>query len=226
MKSVFAFIVFVLSIILSSGTAYAISWRVSCGTDPGAITHEGSTYIFQTSSNHCTGGFYKQRAELKADDIPNTRKATYVFDTVVAMTSGSNEEFTIFQIQDGVAAGCAPPMNIRWTSGGKLGLRGDFTKGQDNCVENTSIRNAQYRGPTLKRDGTSYRLQVQVALDGQGGFDVNVFVDGKVSISGSYRPANNSSYIYSDVFFFKHGVYSKNVFNYRMTSTGLRVSKQ
>lgn len=209
-----------------STQASALSWRTSCEVDPGAIRRSGSSYVFSTSKNHCTGGIFKQRAELTSNDFSVSRKATYVFSTSVAMTAKSREPFIVFQIHDG-RNGCSPPLSLRWQGNGSLSFDSDYTKGKGmaGCVENRSLRNVRYRGPSLKRNGTAYLLKVAMTFDGQGAFDVAVSVDGKPVLSGKYAPPSDAQFVRSKRFFLKHGVYSKNIWPYEMTSQGLRVSR-
>ncbi len=90
------------------------------------------------------------------------------------------------------------------------------------CVENRALRGAQYRGPSLKRNGTSYSFQVKLTFDGDGGFDVNVMLDGRSAMSGKYSPSDNPSFVASSRYYMSHGVYSKSIFKYEMKSKNLR----
>lgn len=204
--------------------AKALSWKTSCGADRGSITRSGSTYTFRTSKNHCTGGIFNQRAELTSSDISVRRQVTYVFSSEVAMTTQSNEPFIIFQIHDG-RFGCSPPMSLRWQGNGTLSFDSDYTKGKGmaGCVENRSLRNARYHGSALRRDGTAYQLQVKLAFDGEGSFDVEAAVNGDRVLSGTYSPPNDPQFLRSKRFYMKHGVYSKNRWDYELRSRGVRV---
>lgn len=209
--------------LFATSAAQAISWETSCGVDRGSIERKSGTYTFRTSSNHCTGGIFTQRAEINTDDISIRKAGVYVFETTLAMTSASKEDFVFFQIHDG-RDGCSPPLSVRWKGNGRFGFDSDYTRGQGmaGCVENRTMRDAGFSGTALKRDGTSYQVQVQLAFDGAGGFDVSVLIDGAVAISGPYRPSNDPSFVPARRFFMKHGVYSKNMFDYVMTSAGMR----
>lgn len=210
------------SIFLTSAS-YAISWETSCGVDRGSIERKSGTYTFRTSTNHCTGGIFTQRAEINTGDISIRKAGIYVFETTIAMTSSSNEDFVFFQIHDG-RDGCSPPLSLRWRGNGRLSFDSDYTRGQGmaGCVENRTMRDARYSGPALRRDGTSYQVQVQLAFDGAGGFDVTVLIDGATAISGPYRPSSDAAFVPARRFFMKHGVYSRNMFDYVMTSSGMR----
>lgn len=204
----------------------AASWRTSCAVDRGSIVKNGSTYVFKTSKNHCTGGIFKQRAELTSSDISVRSKVNYVFSSTVAMKAKSTEPFILFQIHDG-RFGCSPPMSLRWQANGSLSFDSDYTKGKGmaGCVENRGLRNAGYRGPSLKRNGTAYDLQVGLMFDGDGAFDVAVSIDGKKVLSGKYSPPDDPQFLRSKRFYMKHGVYSRNQWDYEFTSSSMRVSK-
>jgi len=206
--------------------SYAASWRTSCGVDIGSIKRSGSTYIFRTSKNHCTGGIFNQRAEITTPDISISSKRTYVFSTTLEMRSKSKEPFIVFQVQDG-RYGCSPPLSVRWGSSGALSFDSDYTKGKGmaGCVENRGLRNARYRGPSLKRDGTPYKFQATVQFDGEGGFDVSITVNGKKSIGGKYSPPEDRQFVRAKRYYFKHGVYSRRVFEYELKSTGMGLSR-
>lgn len=226
MKNLFFCVSALFLLLLTTSATLAISWQTSCRVDSGSITRESGTYVFRTSKNHCTGGIFNQRAELNTGNISISRKVTYVFDTTISMKAAAREEFIVFQVHDG-RMGCSPPMSLRWTGGNTLRFDSDYTrgKGMAGCVENRSLRGAQYRGPSLKRDGTAYRLQVKLTFDGNGGFGVDVLINGKSAISGTYQPSSDPSFVASKRFFMKHGVYSKNLFEYEMSSKGMRVSQ-
>lgn len=142
------------------------------------------------------------------------------------MTTGSKEAFIIFQVHDG-RFGCSPPMSLRWQGNGTLSFDSDYTKGKgmDGCIENRSLRNASFRGPPLRRDGTRYQLQVATAFDGEGSFDVSVTVDGRPVLSGTYSPPNEKRFLRSKRFYMKHGVYSRNRWDYELRSEQLQVQQ-
>lgn len=226
MKMIIASAATLVAGLLLSAPSHAASWKTSCGVDSGSIKKSGSTYTFRTSKNHCAGGIFNQRAELTSSNISVGSKATYRFSTTLEMRSKSKEPFIVFQVHDG-RNGCSPPLSLRWGSGGALSFDSDYTKGKgmSGCVENRSLRNAGYRGPSLKRDGTPYKLQVSLAFDGNGGFDVSASVNGKPSISGNYSPPEDPQFLRSKRFYMKHGVYSRNLFDYELKSTGVRVGR-
>ena len=223
-KIVLTILAVVISLV-NPNTSHAISWQTSCRVDPGAIKREADAYIFHRSKNHCSGGIFNQRAELNTENLAVSQKSTLIFDTTISMKSATNEEFIIFSVHDG-RNGCAPPMSLRWTRGNTFRFDSDYTrgKGMAGCVENRALRSARYIGPSLRRDGTSYHLQLKLAFDGGAGFGANVFVNGKSVMSGIYRPSSNPSFVASKRFYMKHGVYSQKLFDYEMRSKGMRVS--
>lgn len=72
---------------------------------------------------------------------------------------------------------------------------------------------------SIKRDGTPYKLNVILNFDGKSGFDVDVYLDDQLEVSGKYVPPKGGGYVTSKYFYFKHGVYSMNMFDYEMKST-------
>lgn len=211
-----------------SGTPRTInSWEVSCRVDNGAITKRRKVYTFTESRNHCPGGTYSQRSEIKSKPISPKVRARYMFDTRVSFTSPSLQKFDIFQIHDG-RNGCAPPLKVTWTSANTIKLNSAFTKGigEAGCVSNRAIKNARYLSTRrLKRDGTEYHLQVILNFDGKGNFDVVVLIDNERMITGSYVFDTNPTFQKSSKFYFKHGVYSKHYFDYRLVSTGMSMKR-
>lgn len=213
--------------VMTASASHAISWQTSCEVDSGSIKQSFNSYVFHKSKNHCPGGIYHQRSEIYTENISISRKSAYVFDTTISMKTASREEFIVFQIHDG-RRGCSPPMSLRWTSGNTFRFDSDYTrgKGMAGCVSNRSLRSAQYSGPSLRRDGTPYHLQVKLTFDGDGGFGIDVLVNGASKLSGTYRPSDDPSFVSSKKFYMKHGVYSQNLFDYEMKSEGMRVSQE
>ena len=70
---------------------------------------------------------------------------------------------------------------------------------------------------SIVRDGTDYKLNVILDFDGKSGFNVEVFLDGMLEVSGKYIPPKGKA-IPSKYFYFKHGVYSRNIFDYELKS--------
>ncbi|WP_246799130.1 hypothetical protein [Rhizobium leguminosarum] len=202
----------------------SLGWQTSCGVDPGAISHSGGAYTFHKSSNHCSGGIFKQRSELNSGNISVNSKVTYAFETTVSMKTSQSNDFILFQVHDG-RMGCSPPMSLRWTGGNALRFDSDYTrgKGMAGCVENRGLRGAGYHGPSLRRNGTPYHLRVTLAFDGQGGFDVSVQINGSSALSGRYQPSTDPRFVTSKRFYMKHGVYSQKPFDYEMRSVGMQV---
>jgi len=199
------------------------NWTISCGADPGAISRSGGVWTFRTSRNRCKGGTFAQRAEVNTDSISPSAKGAYLFETNVTMTSGSIQQFTIFQVHDG-RFGCAPPLSIDVTPNGRLLLKSDIKTGEgENCIRG-ALNEKLSRG-TVRRDGTEQKLTVLVDFDGKGGFAVQVWIDGVAQISGRYDPLKQPDAFKSKKFYLKHGVYSQRMFEYVMTSRGMKVSR-
>lgn len=201
-------------------------WQISCGVDAGAISKSGKTWTFKTSSNQCPGGIFNQRAEIYSDRIKPTHKGTYRFTSVVSVRSPSKETFAIFQIHDG-RFGCAPPLMVRVQPSGHLTINGDYKIGSEpgeNCVRNVLAKSGQSRA-RLRRDGTDYKLDVVLDFNGQSGFDVFVYLDDALQIQGAYAVQPGKGYFVSKFFYFKHGSYSQNMFDYELVSRDMRVRK-
>lgn len=198
-------------------------WQVSCGADPGSIVRKGKTWVFRTSTNHCPGGIWKQRAEIYSDRVKPNHKGAYLFSATVAMDAGTNEKFDIFQIHDG-RRGCAPPLKLDVLPSGQLELTSDLKTGAgESCVRGTLGHSAGRN--VIRRDGTRQLLEVIIDFNGRGGFDAFVSVDGQLQVSGTYNPPIGQQYFKSKFFYFKHGVYSQRIFPYVLTSEGMRVRK-
>ncbi|MFY0692231.1 MAG: hypothetical protein JXR14_09965 [Paracoccaceae bacterium] len=198
-------------------------WQVSCGADPGSIVRKGKTWIFRTSTNHCPGGVWKQRAEIYTDRVKPTHKGAYLFSATVAMDAGTNEKFDIFQIHDG-RRGCAPPLKVEVLPSGQIELTSDLKTGPGESCVRGALGRSSTRG-VIRRDGTSQLLEVIIDFDGQGGFGAFVRVDGKLQVTGSYSPPSGAQYFQSKFFFFKHGVYSQRIFPYVLNSKEMTVKK-
>ena len=143
-----------------------------------------------------------------------------MFETNVAIISDASEQFAIFQIHDG-RDGCAPPLKVQVAPNGTIRLQsavkvgpGEQCKPEDHTTGNPNIR--------LRRDGIEYNLCVLFQFNGDGEFSTNVWLDGKLPVSGVCGIPGACQ---SKNFYFKHGVYSKNLFDYQMTSKGMRVKK-
>ncbi|WP_326893470.1 hypothetical protein U8P73_31145 (plasmid) [Rhizobium beringeri] len=208
----------------AEGRRVSLGWQTACGVDPGGISRSGGAYVFHKSSNHCSGGIFKQRSQVNSGNIPVNRQVSYAFDTTVSMKASQSNDFILFQIHDG-RLGCSPPMSLRWTGSNTFRFDSDYTrgKGMAGCVENRVLRGAGYHGPSLRRDGTPYHLHVTLAFDGQGGFDVSVQINGRGVLSGRYQPSSDPQFISSKRFYMSHGVYSQKPFDYEMRSVGMQV---
>ena len=203
-----------------------IDWKISCKkVDKGSIVRKKNNYIFKTSKNYCPEGDWKQRAELiSVYALSTNTKAQYNFQSYFNMKSDywwpgydNHEKFDIFQIHDG-RDGCAPPLKVNIQPDGKIKLRGDYKKGPgEKCVYD--IIKSTGRGKTkIKRDGTEYKLNILLDFDGNGGFEVEVYINDEFEVSGEYRFEAGLGYIKSRYFAFKHGVYSRFKFPYVLDS--------
>ncbi|MBO9434539.1 hypothetical protein J7394_10015 [Ruegeria sp. R13_0] len=198
-------------------------WEISCGVDKGSIKKKGKTWTFTTSSNKCTGGTFSQRAEINSKSVDPNTKGTYVFSTMVSMKSERNEPFDIFQMHDG-RNGCAPPLKVTVLKNNRFKLDADYKTGPgESCVRD--VFSQRPTSVTFKRDGSPQKLQVVVQFLGSSQFNVQVALDGKLAAQGSYTPPEGDGYFKSKKFYFKHGVYSKNTFQYKLVSEGMTVKR-
>ncbi|MWB78380.1 hypothetical protein GLS40_10110 [Pseudooceanicola sp. 216_PA32_1] len=201
-------------------------WSISCSVDAGAITRKGKVWTFRPSTNRCPGGTFGQRAEIKTREIAPTHRGDYVFETTVRMQSPARERFDIFQIHDG-RNGCAPPLKVEVLPDGRLSFDSAYKVGTapgNTCVPVRALNGAVSTG-RISRDGTPHRLQIILSFDGKSGFRVWVTLDGRQELAGAYSFVEGRTYARSRHFYFKHGVYSKTMFDYEMRSTGMKVSK-
>lgn len=199
-------------------------WRVSCGVDKGAIQKKGKTHIFKTSTNHCTGGTFNQRAEIKSEKVSRNHKGKYQFTSIIRMTNDKNEKFDIFQMHDG-RDGCAPPLKVTVLSSGRFKLEADYKTGKgESCVRDV-FSQSRNSSVVFKRNGQPQQLDVSVDFLGKQRFSVQVFLDGKLAAQGDYSPPEGKGYITSKHFYFKHGVYSKRMFDYQMISQNMSVKR-
>ena len=85
------------------------------------------------------------------------------------------------------------------------------------CVKDV-IKSTELGITQIKRDGTEYKLNILINFDGKAGFDVDVYLNDKLEVNGKYSPPTGNKYVASKYFYFKHGVYSKNIFDYVLES--------
>ena len=202
------------------GTPSKISdWKISCTVDDGSITGGGADWVFTTSKNRCLGDkTNKQRAEINTKKaISLSTKGKYNFQAIFTMNSARNEKFDIFQIHDG-RDGCAPPLKVNIQANGKLRLYSDYQKGPGEQCERDVMQSTGLGKTSIKLDGTEYKLNVILDFDGKSGFDIEVHINDVLEVSGKYFPPEGSGYIKSKYFYFKHGVYSRNMFDYELKS--------
>jgi hypothetical protein len=197
-------------------------WEISCSVDAGSVKKRGRNWTFKTSSNQCTGGVFNQRAEISTQSIPPTRKGSYLFTANVSMRTNTTKQFSIFSIHD-ARDGCAPPLQVFVEPNGTLWAASDVKLGPGEACIRGSFGSARSKGRIL-RDGTEQELKIFVSFDGDGGFAATIWIDGVLQIQGRYRPRENVKFR-SKKFYFKHGVYSKRVFDYVMVSKGVSVKR-
>lgn len=197
-------------------------WKVSCKADAGSIKRERGSYTFTTSRNYCTGGVWKQRAEIFTDPVKPNHKGTYVFSTRLKMQGQPGHLFSLFSVHD-ARQGCAPPFQLMVRPNGRLWAASDIKTGAgESC-----IRGELGRGESkarLKMNGEPQDLKILIDFDGTGAFDMAVWLDDVVQISGRYQPSPRAT-VTPEKYYFKHGVYSPEMFQYRLVSEGMSVRK-
>ncbi|SLN28919.1 hypothetical protein [Pseudooctadecabacter jejudonensis] len=195
-------------------------WRLSCSPDAGSVRQVSGGWDFSTGNNNRVGGIFDQRAEIVSDNFPINRAGDYLFTTTIAMTSPVNREFSIFSIHDG-RRGCAPPMQLFVQPDGRMYVASAIKTGAgQSCIDQQLGGISPDR---ILRNGTEQDLRILVQFDGAGGFGLTVWLDGEVQITGRYRPPSDPNALVTDRFFFKHGVYSRTVFDYLLQSRGMQV---
>lgn len=221
-----------------------MNWKISCSVEEGSITQDQDYLIFKTSENLCektkdTGGTFNQRSEIYAKDLSPREKATYEFETYFSVSSQSTEPFQILSIHDG-RDGCNPPFSLYIDSDGKLFIRSAYKYGKgEQCLDNPMGRGKSKAN--IQRDGTEYKVNVIVEFFGNGNFYTEVYLNDNLDIKGTYETPKNTNkpvkkcqfkpgtnhleceekiykYEISKKFYFKHGVYSKNIFDYEFKS--------
>ncbi len=193
-------------------------WEISCSVDKGSITGRGANWVFKTSANKCSGGTFQQRAEISSRKaISTSTNAIYNFQSFFKFTSFDyDKEFDIFQVHDG-RYGCAPPLKVSVNSLGRLKLYSDYTTGPNQCIKDV-IKFHSPGGTKIKRDGTQYKMNVYLNFDGTAGFEVEVYIDDELQVSGKYSPPSQEKFVLSRYYYFKHGVYSKKIFDFKLES--------
>ena len=112
-------------------------------------------------------------------------------------------------------------MSLMVQANGGLEIRSDVKMGEgENCIRGKSLSKNRN---IVRRDGKPQLLEVLVTFDGQGGFETTVWVDKKFEIRTNYVSPDVPGAFLSEKFFFKHGVYSLNMFVYVMISRGMKV---
>lgn len=249
MRSVFALAALFALIVVDPLLAQnrITGWKTSCGVDRGALDRKGNSYTFKPSQNHCDGGVnapwsWKQRTEIASRKIKATTKGTYLFKTIVAMRSNSQQRFDVFQMHDGRKE-CAPPLKVEWGANNQVRLVSEYKiRGgvNDDCVPAPLGSKNFQRGQVLPRDGSKHNLHVRISFNGKGAFSAEVFVDGKLAVSGVYNPTYrpksaktidgrrvaNPEFELPKSFYFKHGVYARKRFNFVLTSEGMGMVRE
>lgn len=205
-------------------------WKVSCAVDKGSQTKSGNVLTFKTSKNRCKGGTFSQRSEIKSNHISPKHKGTYEFRSTIAFKSSAFEKFDIFQIHDS-RSGCAPPLKLTVLKDASLTFISHYQTSDDKTAankkklkcDNVPSLTTKYSRQKLYKSGVAQDLIVRVAFNGDGGFKVSVFLDGKFQMEGAYTPSQAGDHYKSPHFYFKHGVYSKNMFDYTLTSADMKV---
>ena len=198
-------------------------WRISCGADPGTVVKKGKDWHFKTSSNHCSGGIFNQRAELSTKHVSPTHRGTYQFTSLISMVGGVGQKFSIFQIHDG-RHGCAPPFKVTVLKSGFLELTSDIKLGEGEACKRGHL-NVQRSPNKFVADGREQEFKVLIDFDGAGNFDAIVWLDGRVQANGRYEISSQNNRFKPKRYYFKHGVYSQHQFPFEMVSSGMRVKK-
>lgn len=211
-----------------------LRWRVSCESPVQRLGAD--TFKFVTSKNTCTingkiSGTFQQRNEINTNKFSIDTIARYTFETNIRLISDNNDEVFIFQIHDATVPGCAPPLSIGVTEK-SIRLTSAYKYRNDNVIvcNGLSFHDEDRFGVIpnidLIRDGTEYNFRVEVDFLGRSAFDVEVYIDDELVVGGRYEPAvNDKNYIKSKSYYFKHGVYSRYIFDYEMYSRGLRLKR-
>ena len=223
------FIYSIIIIFVFSSNAYAMEkyfgtpnkisdWSISCTVDKGSIIDNYPNYIFKTSKNYCKGGVYSQRAEIETDKaLPVSTEVAYDFQSRFTFKGDTDQEFDLFQIHDS-RDGCAPPLKVEVMKKGDIRLFADYKTGPGEQCEKDVIKSKVINDIKISKDGKENILNLILIFYGNSNFDVGVFINDKFVISGRYAPPQGKGYYKSKYFYFKHGNYSHNIFNYTIKS--------
>ena len=195
------------------------NWDINCSVDKGGIIDTYPTYIFKTSRNKCGGGF-KQRSQITTSKAISTSiKSIYNFQSIFSFYDKADykQKFDIFSINDG-RKNCAPPLVLSIESDGVLNLRGDYKTGPGEQCERDVLNTKNYSTTSIKRDGTKYKLNLITKFNGNGSFSSKVYLDDVLQLEAFYLPPKQINYFVSKYYSFKHGVYSKDIFDYTLES--------
>ena len=198
-------------------------WRISCGADKGSIIKKGRTWTFRTSSNHCPGGIFTQRAEISTRKVSAKHRGSYLFVSRLSMTGETGQKFGVFQIHDG-RHGCAPPLKVDVTKSGHFSLVSDVKTGPGESCVRGKLSTAKSPDRFIM-DGTERELKVLVEFDGKGNFDATIWLADKVQATGRYEFSKSAGAFQPKEYYFKHGVYSQYPFRYEMVSRDVRVKR-
>ena len=199
-------------------------WQISCGVDKGSIQKSGKTRIFRTSANYCSGGVFNQRAEISSGRVSSNHIGRYQFSSTLSMKARKNEKFDIFQMHDG-RDGCAPPLKVTVLPSGRVELRADYKTGPgESCIRDVFAQSKR-SNVVFKRNGEPQQLDAVIDFLGEQNFSVQVYLDGILAAEGSYAPPKGQGFITSKFFYFKHGVYSRRMFEYELISDNMTVKR-
>ena len=200
-------------------------WVISCTVDKGSIVDNYPNYIFKKNKNTCSGDkTYKQRAEIVSKKaLPLSSKVAYDFQSDFTFEGDTDQKFDIFQMHDGRDS-CAPPLKISVLKKGEIRLIGDYRlkydykEGDKEQCERDIIKSKVINDIKIQKNGKKNKLNVVLIFHGSSNFDVGVFVNDKFVISGRYAPPQGKGYYKSKYFYFKHGNYSRYIFDYTIKS--------
>lgn len=199
-------------------------WQVSCSVDSGAISFSKGEAIFTQSKNRCGSvGPMAQRAEIKTKKIEITEPVQISFQTEFRYSTEQPNKFTIFQIHDGRNS-CAPPFMVDVDGNGELDIKGGYqiepwdgiSEYVEKCVD-TDLNKQRFAGDHIvSREGGTHRLKVIIDFDGEGNFHALVLLDQQLVLSGKYE--TDEQYQVYQQQYFKHGNYSRNLYDYKLVS--------
>jgi hypothetical protein len=194
-----------------------LSWSISCGVDNGSMYKKNGVWTFKPSKNKCPGGVFEQRAELNTKKMSINKKVKYSFFSSFNYTGISAYEFSVFSVHDG-RDGCAPPLQIFVGYSGDIYLTGDYKIGTGENCRRDILKTVYYGNQRVNKNGDEQTLRVDLDFNGKGAFGIEVFLNNILAAKSSYAFEEGKGYMKSPSFYFKHGVYSRFIFDYEMQS--------